>query len=69
MAERLLYLPCVGVMFCIVMLAYRILRRLAPHFLCILLAVLAIGTLARNADWRTNLTPIGGGGELATAEL
>ena len=56
MAERLLYLPCVGVMFCIVMLAYRILRRLAPYFLCMLLVVLAIGTLARNADWRTNLT-------------
>jgi tetratricopeptide (TPR) repeat protein len=56
MAERLLYLPCAGVMLCVVMLAYRVLRRLAPYVLCVLLAVLAIGTLARNADWRTDLT-------------
>jgi tetratricopeptide (TPR) repeat protein len=56
MAERLLYLPCVGVIFGIVALAYRGLGRMAPYLLGVLLAALAVRTFARNADWKSNLT-------------
>lgn len=56
MAERLLYLPCLGLIFCLVTVAYRTSGRMAPVILCALLAALTIRTIARNFDWNSDLT-------------
>jgi protein O-mannosyl-transferase len=60
MAERFLYLPAIGFVVCIVLGVYEVGRRakssrLAPIFLGVLLAALAVRTLVRNQDWRTPL--------------
>jgi len=55
MAERLLYLPCVGVIFA----SWRWHTAVwadGPYLLGVLLATLAVRTFARNADWKSNLT-------------
>jgi tetratricopeptide (TPR) repeat protein len=57
MAERLLYLPSVGLMACLVLAIYAIPFRAAPAAILCLLALAFTGrTWARNNDWRDDLT-------------
>lgn len=67
MAERFLYLPAIGVLACLVMEGYTLIRRArieryAPLILCLAVAALAIRTWARNVDWQDDLS-------IATASL
>jgi tetratricopeptide (TPR) repeat protein len=57
MAERFLYLPSIGFAIAVVGLLYRVKARVPLQAILIgLVAVLACRTLARNGDWRDNLT-------------
>ncbi len=56
MAERLTYLPSIGIVFCVVVASYRFLGRFAPYVLPALVALLLLRTLTRNADWQNDLT-------------
>lgn len=61
MAERLLYLPLVGLLACVVLGLYAIGRRfraprLAPAILALLVCGFAARTWARNADWHNELS-------------
>ena len=59
MAERLLYLPLVGLVACVVLAIYSIERRfppIAPAILCLMVAGLAVRAWARNLDWKDNFT-------------
>ena len=55
MAERLLYLPALGVAACVVLGIYRM-PKLAPVVLCVIIAALAVRTWLRNRDWKDDLT-------------
>jgi len=55
MAERLLYLPALGVAACVVLGIYRM-PKLAPAVLCVIIAALAARTWLRNRDWKDDLT-------------
>lgn len=55
MAERLLYLPALGVAACFVLGIYRM-PKLAPAVLCVIIAALAVRTWLRNRDWKDDLT-------------
>jgi hypothetical protein len=59
MADRFLYLPCIGFAACIVIGIYALgerfkKRSLAPILLCVILAALGIRTWSRNLDWKDN---------------
>jgi tetratricopeptide (TPR) repeat protein len=56
MAERFLYLPAIAFAAAIVWAVYRIAPRPAPAILGALIAIFAIRTFARNADWQDDLT-------------
>ena len=61
MAERLLYLPALGLIACLVLAVYQLedrfrLRALAPAVLLLATCGCALRTWARNPDWRNNLT-------------
>jgi protein O-mannosyl-transferase len=61
MAERLLYLPLVGLLACVAIGLYAIGRRfhapqLAPAVLGLMVCAFAVRTWARNADWRDEVT-------------
>jgi protein O-mannosyl-transferase len=61
MAERLIYLPSVGIVACAVMLIYAAcekirMRNLAPVVLCLFMAGFAARTWKRNIDWRDELS-------------
>lgn len=67
MADRLLYLPALGLLACLVMAVYGAaqrpkLRMPATAVLCVLTAGFAVRTRIRNLDWQTNLT-------IATADV
>jgi tetratricopeptide (TPR) repeat protein len=55
MAERFLYLPSIAFAAAAVWAAYRLSPRQAPAVLSILIALFAIRTFARNADWDNDL--------------
>jgi len=60
MAERVMYLPSVGLIACIVMLWYagaeRLrLSRLVPIALCVIVSACAVRTVVRNRDWDDDL--------------
>jgi tetratricopeptide (TPR) repeat protein len=54
MAERLLYLPLVGWLACLVVVTRR--RRLAPVVVGVIVAVFTIRTWVRNLDWKDDLS-------------
>jgi protein O-mannosyl-transferase len=61
MAERLLYLPAIGLSVCLTLALCSAgrrthLRALAPVALCLITAGFAVRTWARNADWRDDST-------------
>jgi tetratricopeptide (TPR) repeat protein len=59
MAERLLYLPALGVAACLVLAVYALFVRrpnLAPVLLSVVAALLAVRTWTRNLDWKDDLT-------------
>ena len=61
MAERLLYLPSIGLMMCLVLAVYAGSRRIgfaktAPAVLCLVAIAFTGRTWARNADWRDDIT-------------
>jgi tetratricopeptide (TPR) repeat protein len=61
MAERLIYLPCLGVMACVVLAIYAISQRvsmpvLPPIAVGLILAAFLMRTWDRNADWQSDLT-------------
>ncbi len=61
MAERLLYLPALGLIACLVLAVYQVedrfrLRALAPAVLLLATCGCALRTWERNPDWRNNLT-------------
>ena len=61
MAERFLYLPCIGFAACLVLAVDAAGRRsgvraLAPVALCLIMAGFAIRTWARNLDWENDFT-------------
>lgn len=61
MAERLLYLPLIGVLACVVLALYEAARRLrrpwlAPAVLSVAICGFGVRTWARNSDWRDDLT-------------
>jgi tetratricopeptide (TPR) repeat protein len=55
MAERLLYLPALGIAACVVLGIYRA-PKLAPAVLCVIISALAVRTWLRNRDWKDDLT-------------
>jgi tetratricopeptide (TPR) repeat protein len=57
MAERLLYLPAIGLLACLVMAIYAAgkrvpQKRFAPVVLCVITAAFAVRTWVRNGDWQ-----------------
>jgi tetratricopeptide (TPR) repeat protein len=67
MADRLLYLPSLGLLGCLVLGIYAAARepnmaRFAPLVLCLIAAGFAVRTWIRNSDWQIDLT-------LATADV
>jgi tetratricopeptide (TPR) repeat protein len=61
MAERLLYLPALGLIACVVPPICAIVERVglakyAPALLCVLTAALAARTWVRNADWKDDMS-------------
>ena len=61
MADRLLYLPSLGLLACLVMAIYAIARRpktavLAPIALCLIAAGFTLRTWVRNRDWQSDLS-------------
>jgi tetratricopeptide (TPR) repeat protein len=61
MADRFLYLPCIGFAACAVIGIYALGERLkkrplAPIILCVIIAALGIRTWSRNLDWKDNST-------------
>ncbi len=59
MAERFLYLPAIAIAACVVMAVYALPltnARIAPAVLCLVVALLAIRTWVRNADWHDDLS-------------
>lgn len=61
MAERFLYLPSIGFAVCVVLAVYALATRtgkpaLAPVALCLIIAAFGLRTLARNSDWKDNMT-------------
>ncbi len=59
MAERFLYLPAIAAAVCVVMGLYALPKadsRVAPAFLCSMVALFAIRTWARNTDWHDDLS-------------
>jgi tetratricopeptide (TPR) repeat protein len=70
MAERFLYLSAIGIAACAVMVLYAISEKvkrgtLAPALLCVIIALFAVRTWARNSDWQTNMTLMKAGVEAA----
>jgi tetratricopeptide (TPR) repeat protein len=55
MAERFLYLPSIAFAALVVWAAWRF-PKIAPGALCVLIALFAVRTFARNADWQDDLT-------------
>lgn len=67
MADRLLYLPSLGLLACVVLAIYAVARgpRMAlfpPVVLCLIVTGFTVRTWMRNRDWRTDLT-------IATADV
>jgi protein O-mannosyl-transferase len=68
MADRLLYLPSLGLLGCLVLAVYAAAERsprallLAPALLCLVGIAFAVRTWARNLDWQSELT-------IATADV
>src|SRR5213079_2502985 len=67
MADRLLYLPSLGLLACLVIAIYTIARKpktatLVPIALCLIAAGFAVRTWIRNRDWQTELS-------IATADV
>ncbi|HXJ39751.1 MAG TPA: hypothetical protein VNH18_10770, partial [Bryobacteraceae bacterium] len=59
MAERLLYLPALGIVACLVLVASRLpvrVARFGPIVCCVIVAAFALRTWVRNADWSNDLT-------------
>jgi tetratricopeptide (TPR) repeat protein len=56
MAERLLYLPLAGAMLCVALLVFRLPERMAIALAALAVVGLAARSVARNANWRDDLT-------------
>src|SRR5579871_3189811 len=61
LAERLLYLPSIALLACIVLGIYAIAERFdsktsAPILLCLIVAILSVRTWVRNADWHDDIS-------------
>jgi tetratricopeptide (TPR) repeat protein len=56
MAERFLYLPAIALSMCVVMALYALPWTHAKGALCLIVALFAIRTWVRNADWQDDLS-------------